>query len=723
MRSVLIFSAILLLALTIAGCGYGKSSTGTVTTNVNQVTNVTVNPNSVSLNAGDVLQITALAVNSAGTPISSTFTYSSSNTKLATISPTGLVCGGVWDSAFVVCKGTDNQGNQLAGQTVISASAAGVTSSPIPVSVHPTITSITVGPATACTEAPNNPCCTSITQTQQFAAKAFHNSTDITALVGPMTWQSTNTPVATIDTNGVLTARTPGLTGVFATNTNVSSSAINFRACMPIEIRLHVPGDTPGNLTTSANITQGQTLTVEADFTDEKGFSQNSAPVTILSNNPVVATVSSSIISAPSFGGAGIIAVCTPPACGGGVNNPVYSNLFSVTVPGTSPATTVYATTTAAPPSGTTPSIIPIDTSKTPPAAGAAITLPGVPNSFVADAVGDIAYLGTDAGLVTLDMNGNTTTLVGANIKGVVLAVSRNGDSAIVANNQPPLGQQHVSIFNRPSSTFQDLFIDGAVSATYDTDGFKAYITANTGKVYVVSPANPPNLTPVTLPAIGTSSGSIASLASDPFVFFANNPDGLDVIATCNDQKQASAPPTITSTIQLVGAVPNSNLIVAVDNTGVDIETVTVNSILSANPAPFTFNGTTCAPPVSYSNQFVDFNVGPFTAHQLLVPSNGTSSTNGSHIVVLPAGIPKVLVAIPGATGASAAQLTGSGATEAFSGGLTPDGNILWVGVGGSNTVDEISLTSNKDMVQIAPAFKKADGTTATPDLVVVKPK
>jgi hypothetical protein len=538
-----------------------------------------------------------------------------------------------------------------------------------------------------------------------------------------LTWQSTNTPVATIDTNGVLTARTPGLTGVFATNTNVSSSAVNFRACMPIEIRLHVPGDTPGNLTTSANITQGQTLTVEADFTDEKGFSQNSAPVTILSNNPVVATVSGSIISAPSFGGAGIIAVCTPPTCGGGVNNPVYSNLFSVTVPGTSPATTVYATTTAAPPSGTTPSIIPIDTSKTPPAAGTAITLPGVPNSFVADAVGDIAYLGTDAGLVTLDMNGNTTTLVGANIKGVVLAVSRNGDSAIVANNQPPLGQQHVSIFNRPSSTFQDLFIDGAVSATYDTDGFKAYITANTGKVYVVSPANPPNLTPVTLPAIGTSSGSIASLASDPFVFFANNPDGLDVIATCNDQKQASAPPTITSTIQLVGAVPNSNLIVAVDNTGVDIETVTVNSILSANPAPFTFNGTTCAPPVSYSNQFVDFNVGPFTAHQLLVPSNGTSSTNGSHIVVLPAGIPKVLVAIPGATGASAAQLTGSGATEAFSGGLTPDGNILWVGVGGSNTVDEISLTSNKDMVQIAPAFKKADGTTATPDLVVVKPK
>jgi len=722
MRSVLIFSAILLPALAIAGCGYGKSSTGTAIANTNQITNVTVNPNSVSLNAGDVVQITAVALNSAGTPLAATFTYSSSNTQLATVSPTGLVCGGVWDSAFVVCNGTNSQGNPLGGQTVLSASASGVTSSPIPVSVHPAITSITVGPATACTEAPNNPCCTSITQTQQFAAKAFHNSTDITALVGPMTWQSTNTPVATIDTNGVLTAHVPGLTGVFATNTNVSSATVDFRACMPIEIRLHLPGDTPGNLTTSSNITQGQTLTVEADFTDEKGFTQNSAPVTLLSNNPLVATVSGSIISAPSFGGAGIIAVCTPPTCGGGVNNPVYSNLFSVTVPGTSPATTVYATTSAAPPSGTMPSIIPIDTSKTPPAVGTAITLPGVPNSFVADAVGDFAYLGTDAGLVTLDMNGNTTTLVGANIKGVVLAVSRNGDSAIVANNAPPLGQQHVSVFNRTSSTFQDLFIDGAVSATYDTDGFKAYITANTGKVYVVSPANPPNLTPVTLPAIGTSSGSIASLASDPFVFFANNPDGLDVIATCNDQKQAAGPPTNSTTIQLVGAVANSNLIVAVDNTGIDIEKVTVNSILSANPAPFTFNATTCAPPVSYSNQFVDFGLGAFTARQLLVPSNGTGGTNGSHIVVLPAGTPKVLVAVPGSSGA-VIPLTGSGATEAFSGGLTPDGNTLWVGVGGSNTVDEINLTSNSDTVQISPALKKADGTTATPDLVVVKPK
>ncbi len=131
---------------------------------------------------------------------------------------------------------------------------------------------------------------------------------------------------------------------------------------MPIEIRLHLPGDTPGNLTTSSTLTLSQTLTVEADYTDEKGFVQNSAPVTIVSNNPAVAAISGNTVTGSSFGGAGLVAACIPPTCGGGVNNPIYSNLFQITVPGTSPATTVYATSSSPPPSGTNPSIIPIDT-------------------------------------------------------------------------------------------------------------------------------------------------------------------------------------------------------------------------------------------------------------------------------------------------------------------------------------------------------------------------
>jgi hypothetical protein len=161
-------------------------------------------------------------------------------------------------------------------------------------------------------------------------------------------------------------------------------------------------------------------------------------------------------------------------------------------------------------------------------------------------------------------------------------------------------------------------------------------------------------------------------------------------------------------------------MIVAVDSPGIDIETATVGPL--ATSFPFTFSAATCAPPVTYSNQFVDFGVGAFTARQLLVPTNGTGGTNGSHIVVIPAGINQLLVGVPGSGGGTIPLP--AGATEALSGGMTLDGNTAWVGVAGTNTVDQINLTSNSDTLQIATSFKKSDGTTpAPPNIVAVKPK
>jgi hypothetical protein len=173
-----------------------------------------------------------------------------------------------------------------------------------------------------------------------------------------------------------------------------------------------------------------------------------------------------------------------------------------------------------------------------------------------------------------------------------------------------------------------------------------------------------------------------------------------------------------------VSNITNSNLLVAVDTTGLDIVTVTLNSIFSTNPTlPFTLTPANCAPPVSYSNQFIDFGVGPFTPRQLLAPTNGTGGNNGSHIMVLPAGMNKLLVAVPGG-GAEVVPLAGS-ATEALSGGLTLDGNTAWIGAAGSNDVHQIILTndpSKADALQIPTSFKKSDGSAAPPNIVAVKP-
>jgi hypothetical protein len=112
----------------------------------------------------------------------------------------------------------------------------------------------------------------------------------------------------------------------------------------------------------------------------------------------------------------------------------------------------------------------------------------------------------------------------------------------------------------------------------------------------------------------------------------------------------------------------------------------------------------------------VDFGSGAFTARQLLVPP----SIKG-HIVVIPKGLNKLFITLPG-VGTGPATLP-AGATEALSGGITLDGNTAWVGVAGTNTLDRINLTNGADEVQLSlTALKKLDGTQAPPDVVGVRP-
>ncbi|HLJ88043.1 MAG TPA: hypothetical protein VKZ53_14570 [Candidatus Angelobacter sp.] len=715
-RLALVLGFTLVITAVLTGC-YGH---GTVTT---PKPTITVSPSFVSLSPGDVIQVSA---NPAAV------TWTSSNPSLVTVSPAGLVCGGIWDSLFIVCS----PGKVLttAGTPVnIFASDQGVTSNPVAVTLHPKVTSVSEADLGA------GPC-TSTTLTRQFQAHAFDNGVEIPSdEVGSFSWVSDLAQVASVDVNGLATAHSPGTTGlsasISASGATIFGPAIGFRTCMPIEIRLHVPGDTPGNLTTSTTFADPRisptptplTVTVQADLSDENGFASGSDPsLTIISTNPAVATIVGTTITAISPGGTSFVATCTPPACGGGLNLPVYGNLFRVTVTGTSPATTVFATSSFAPPSGTTPTLIPIDTSKTPPVAGTVINLPGVPNSLVLSADGLTGFMGTNNGLTLFDPVNLNATVVQPTVLGKVLAVSRDGATAIVSNVniQTDPTKQEFFVYHKGTNTFQTFVVPGAVAATFDTDGFRAYIVANNGNVYVFSD----NLSLATFNT-GGSSTSVAGLSSDPFVYVANS-GGLQALSTCNNQLQTGANvplPASSGAIQLVGGFAGADVMVAVGQTGVNIDTVKAGSILSTNPTlPFNLTTTNCTPPVTYSNQFVDFGLGTFTARQLLVssvdPASGAGATNPSHIVVIPAGLNKILTALPGAANGGVIPLAGAG-TEALGGGMTLDGNVIWVGVAGTNTVDEINLNGSSDVAQVTTSFKKADGTAAPPDIVVVRPQ
>ncbi len=699
-RSAIVTLLILSISGILAGCG-GSSNKAN-----NTVTQVILSPTSFSLNSGDVAQIAATAENSANTAVSANFTYASSNTSAVTISNAGLICAGTWDSLTnpVVCNGLSG-GNPVTGTSNVTVTAAGIKSSPATVTVHPKITKVTVDPVAGCT---------SSSQSTQFTAHAFSGVNDVTSQIGQFTWGTLDFSVASVDNNGLVTGHNPGATGVFAGVSGVTSTAVPYRTCMPILIRLHISGDPAGMPTTSATMTIGQTITLQADSVDEIGFTTNGASVSIISDNPASATVSGNTLTALSGGGAGIIASCSPPVCSNGLNQPVYSNLFRVTVPNAaSPPSTVFVTSSFAPPSGTSPTLIPIDTSAN--TAGTAITLPGVPNSIVIGTGGTRGFLGTTAGLVALDPVGKTVVLVQPGIVGKVLAVSANGNRAIISNaaNDPSTGNpiepnpanQRLWFFDVPSNSFQSFIVPGAIAASFDNDGFKAFVaggSGNGGTVYVLSPALPLQ----TLAGVGGSPKDVAPLASGPFVFLANN-SAVNVFSTCNNAQLPDL--ATTSAPQFVQPILNSDTIVIANATGLDVETVTVTPNTPPSSA-FCLNNTN----VSFSNNFIDFGLGAFTAHQLIVGSFGVRA------VVLPAGINKVLVGeLQG--GPPALISLPAGATEPIAGAIVPDVNTLWVSVAGTNTVDKIDLIGNTDVAQIATSFKKSDNSPAPPNLLALR--
>src|SRR5947199_4762438 len=127
-----VFAGMALVALFMslaAGCGGSTSANTTVAA-------VRVSSSSLSMVAGEVVGLSVSAVNSANANVATTFTFNSSNTQIATVSPAGNVCAGVWDSAFVVCNGLDGQNQPITRTAIITATAARVTRGPVTVSVH-----------------------------------------------------------------------------------------------------------------------------------------------------------------------------------------------------------------------------------------------------------------------------------------------------------------------------------------------------------------------------------------------------------------------------------------------------------------------------------------------------------------------------------------------------------------------------------------------------------
>jgi uncharacterized protein YjdB len=164
------------------------------------VATVTVSPASASLAVGATQQLSASARDASGTAITGkTFTWSSSNTTVATVSSAGLVTARASGSATVTAS---VDGKSATASVTVTATA-------------PTVATVSVTPATASV---------TVGGTQQLAATAKDASGN-TISGKTFTWSSSNTTVATVNSTGLVTAKVAGTATITASVDGRSGTA------------------------------------------------------------------------------------------------------------------------------------------------------------------------------------------------------------------------------------------------------------------------------------------------------------------------------------------------------------------------------------------------------------------------------------------------------------------------------------------------------------------
>ncbi len=460
--------------ISISGCGKGNPITfceGGSGPIVGQVSTITLQPKifGISLNYGQIGQVGApTATDCKGTAATVTnYTYGvfdangKADMTIADVVPsTGRLCAGTWNrntgggiADFTTCNPTNKTGT-----VYVVAQGSGATSNPLPIFIHPIVTSVVLGnPSTDCTNDPSSNCCPIVQQasvtaapydgnsclsqntTGLLVARAYANASNtpannITCQVGHLAYSAQTTGVVTIDENGVATAQAPGSTVVSASISNASSSAGLFSTCPPASIVLKVP-PTSSPDPNSVVVNQNNLQPIIATVTDTKGVVLTGLTLEFLSTTPETIPAASAGTVTPTFPGAAqITALCQPPTCNPsafnqiglfGTGKPVASNPISVTTPGTN-STLLYIASTQS------RYLVPVDfTTNT---LGAPVKLPYVPTSMVISVDGSTIYMGSATEIMTFSATTNSLSKEDNTVTGNVLAVSPDGTTLVITD-------------------------------------------------------------------------------------------------------------------------------------------------------------------------------------------------------------------------------------------------------------------------------------------------
>jgi hypothetical protein len=736
------------------GLGYGVKT--------NAVAFITLQPENtgISLSWGQTGQIAAPSAfncKKAAATVSS-YTYGSSNLLLADISPTGGICGGTWNrnspggiADFTICtppagSSTQQCNGTSCGVAQITATGGGVTSNPVPVFIHPPVSSIAISSA-----AQGNGCSSQNSPGPIFSTTPLSGqTTPVVAVYGPngvaipaadvgtINYTAVTPSVVTINntsatgtgTNGATTANMPGSTVVNASVAQVSSAAGYFYTCPPKSIALSINGGTSAvvNPSTPQNIT--------AVVTDTNNVLLSGLTLDFTSTRPQEITVSAAGQVSSTFPGAtAITAICQPTTCnpspigqigllGNGV--PVVSNTLNVTSPGRSSTFLWMASTQSQ-------YFSQVDLTTGVPSSP--IRLPYPPNSMVADQAGTSLYFGSYRELMIYTTATNGLSKEDTTVPGVVLAVSPDSTTAVIND------QVRQVIYLYTVSTGANTSIGGlGTHAQFSPDGKNVYIVgpdnlyvhnANSGwSTYSLSSTQPSctlnNNSPLvsgnydpfcgadltlTVPAVGpiisgadTTAHSFCpnNAATPPYYppadLGAADTAVTDKLATTNDGAHILGANASKATLSDIGITVPTGECPAIAGTPLSFAT-TLNQTPLAGITPSEIDQVVADPDSSVA--FVLYNS---TAGSGLLPTYQPSTTQGA------------------AGTLTNVQLSGT-AQNPIAGIFSPDETIFFVSTSGDNLIHYVNPSTLTDTQTINPGLTDANGKPTPVQMMAVKPR
>lgn len=251
----------------IAASAGGVSGTATITVSATRIASVTVVPDTLRLAPAGVARLLATAYNGSGNVVTGlTVTWGSSNTSVATVDQTGAVTA--------VNDGT----------STISASVGGQIGSAVAIVSVPKVATVTIVPDTLTV---------AVSATSQLQATAYDAQGRVLSGLH-VTWGSSNTAIATVDTLGNVTGVAAGTTQVSAAiGGKVATATVIVTSAGPVTLA-GCKGGTLNETTAASIVVTGNidnqctaTLTSTAGSIEIQGSVNNASSATLVAKTSI----------------------------------------------------------------------------------------------------------------------------------------------------------------------------------------------------------------------------------------------------------------------------------------------------------------------------------------------------------------------------------------------------------------------------------------------------